>query len=158
MYHLLGNWTILLSSHTLYLCLRCVADIATAFLTQPTGWSWWVLRRRLDWSVSIVQLTAGTVRGNAAEAGQLGEAWGPSVKSHCSEIEGHKKDKCSSLFTLTEFLLPATNAAHQKYFALKFIRLFFCKLLLFIVSRMWTWRYDFSSLSSRISYQCYQKE
>jgi len=35
----------------------------------------------------------------AAEAGQLGEAWGPSIKSYYSEIEEHKKGKGSSLFT-----------------------------------------------------------
>jgi len=32
MYRLLGYSTILRSSHTLYLCVRCVADIVTAFL------------------------------------------------------------------------------------------------------------------------------
>ena len=26
-------------THTLYLCVRCVADISTAFLTRPNGWS-----------------------------------------------------------------------------------------------------------------------
>jgi len=60
-------------------------------------------------------LPAGTMRG-AVEAGQLGEAWGPSNKSYYSEIEEHKKMfvVIYMILTLTEFLLRVSNAAHQK--------------------------------------------
>ena len=86
-------------THTLYLCVRCVADIVTAFLTRPTGWSWWVQRREhCSAETAPCCLLAGTMRG-AVEAGQLGEAWGPSNKSYCSEIEEHKKRQMFVLFT-----------------------------------------------------------